>query len=41
MIDAGEMIDEMLRESERIVYLNPDDTDAALLEGKLHLIMTS
>lgn len=39
MIGAGSVIDKILWESERVIYLNPDGTDATLLEGRLHLIM--
>jgi hypothetical protein len=39
MIGAGEAIDRILREWERINYLSPDGTDATLLDGRLQLIM--
>ena len=39
MIGAGSVIDKILWESKRVIYLNPDGTDATLLEWRLRLII--
>jgi hypothetical protein len=39
MIGAGEAIDRILWELERINFLDPNGTDAKLLDGRLQMIM--
>lgn len=41
MIGAGEAIDRILRDVDRIRYLDEDGADWALLEGRLHLVIAS
>jgi hypothetical protein len=40
MIGAGDAIDRILNEWERLIYLSPDETDAVLLASRLQLIET-
>ena len=41
MIGAGEAIDRILHDVDRIRYLDENSADLALLEGRLHLVMAS
>ena len=41
MTGAGEAIDRILRDVERISYLDESGADSGLLEDRLHLIMAS
>jgi len=41
MIGAGEAIDRILLDVERITHLDEDGADLALLEDRLHLVMVS